>query len=171
MTAGDPQAARQSYLELVRLYPTCPEVPYVYLAFGEYYFAAVQPLEARQFYLKAAAFSDPGIVAFATYKIAWCDLNLGDATSALAGFAKVLRSPDGNNPDASARLRRAALADCTLAYAEAGDPRKAASFFRHMAGDEGMKVALRRLARVYLDRGDDERATIVCTTAGAEVCD
>ncbi|MEZ4453710.1 MAG: hypothetical protein R3B09_29920, partial [Nannocystaceae bacterium] len=161
MAAGDPMSAKQSYFDLIKTYPSCPEVPHAFLAFGDYYFAQAQLPEARQLYTKVTQFPGPALVAYATYKIAWCDLNEGNATAALDRFARVL-SLTAQDPKAHTSLRAAALRDSVVAYADTGDPRKAAAFYRKIAGEEGMGAALDRLAKTYLDRGERDQAKIVC---------
>ena len=156
---------------MVKNHPSCPEVAHVYVAFGEHYFAQGELDNARQFYRKAATFPDPAIVAYAVYKLAWCDINLGDAAQALANFVKVIEAADRGGPSEELqRLRDAALRDSALVYADAGDPRKAAAFYRKIAGEEGMKRALRHLAQIYADRGAREEASVVCEAGGPGTC-
>lgn len=162
MAGGDPSLGRRHYLELIKNHPTCPQVPYVYVAFGEHFFAEGRIPEARQFYQKAVLFADPALVAFATYKIAWCEMNETNWQAALESFVRVTSLKD---PQVQPSLREAAIRDSVLAYAEVGEPRKAAPFYRRIAGEAGWQAAIARLAATYVERGQRDRATIVCEAA------
>lgn len=164
MAGGDPSLGRKHYFELVKSYPACPQVPYVYLAFGEHFFAEGQIPEARQFYQKAAQFTDPALVAFATYKLAWCEMNETNSQAALESFVRVVSLADGD-PQVQPSLREAAIRDSVRAYAEIGEPRKAVPFYRRIAGEAGWQAAIARLAAIYVERGQRDRATIVCEAA------
>ena len=164
MADGDPSLGRKHYYELIKSYPTCPQVPHVYLAFGEHFFAAGRISEAKQFYQKAAQFTDPALVAFATYKLAWCEMNETNPQAALEGFVRVVSLAD-RDPRVQRTLRDAAVRDSVLAYAEVGEPRKGAPYYRRVAGEAEWQAALARLAATYVERGQRDRATIVCEAA------
>ncbi len=163
MAGGDPSLGRNYYHELIKNHPICPQVPYVYLAFGDFYFVEGRIPEAKQFYQKVAQFAEPAVVAFATYKMAWCALNETDARAALEHFVKVVSLAE-RNPQIQPALRDAAIRDSLFAYADVGEPRKAAAFYRRIAGDAA-QATLTKLAAIYTERGQRDRATIVCESA------
>ena len=160
MAAQQRDAARQQWLLVVRDFPTCPEVAHVFLGFGDDAFARGDMPTAKQFYEKAAQFTEPELRAYARYKQAWCELNLAEHAKALEGFVSVARSVQGDTSPRLARLRDVALKDSVFAFIEVGDPKKARDFYRHIAGT-GADDLLRRLATHYEDRGDAAAAAAV----------
>jgi tetratricopeptide (TPR) repeat protein len=175
MAAGQTELARGKWLQVMRDFPTCPEVPHAFLALGENFFAKGDMAGAKSFYEKVALLGDPELRAYARYKQAWCELNLGDAAAALEGFiAAAQQAGKGELPPRLARLRDVALRDSVIAYAQIGKPAKAAEFYRRMAGEAGAERLLARLAQLYREREDMEAAAIVCIgvascTSGNEV--
>ncbi|HWB73941.1 MAG TPA: tetratricopeptide repeat protein [Nannocystaceae bacterium] len=161
MAAERREQARQEWLVVIRDFPTCPEVPHVFLGFGDDAFARGDMTAAKQFYEKTAQFPEPELRAYAIYKQAWCELNLGQHDKALQSFVSVARSVQADVPPPRlARLRDVALRDSTVAFAEVGQPAKARDFYRHVAGASADDL-LRRLATHYEDRGDAAAAAAV----------
>jgi TolA-binding protein len=166
MHADDPASARKHWLSLLRDFPSCPQVPHAYLAFAEHFFARGELASAKQAYAKVAQFPDAELRSFATYKLGWCELNLGNATAALGHFVAVVRAAGRAPSPSQQRLRDAALRDSVIAYAAAGNPTKARDFYRNVAGRDA-DATLARLAQHYRDRGDAAAATAVCADADA----
>jgi tetratricopeptide (TPR) repeat protein len=168
MAAHRPADARARLLELIKKYPASPRVPDAYVLFGDYAFEANDPATAGQFYAKAGAFPGAAVASYARYKLAWVQLNQGDPTGALDGFAAVALASEP-------RLARAAADDAVTAYAQIGRADQAWPFFDRIAHDRAPALVA-RLGAAYLDLGKDEAATVALetaqlhTTAAADIC-
>lgn len=161
LAAKRPDQARQEWLVVIRDFPSCPEVPHVFLGFAEDAFARGDMIAAKQFYEEAAQFPEPELRAYARYKQGWCELDLGQHDKALDSFVSVARSVQGEVPPPRlARLRDMALRDSIVAFVEVGRPEKARDFYRHIAGASADDL-LRRLAALYEGRGDAAAAAAV----------
>ncbi|HUH01126.1 MAG TPA: tetratricopeptide repeat protein [Kofleriaceae bacterium] len=169
----DAAAGRKVMLELIKQFPTSPQVGHVYLHFGEHYFGLGDLANARQFYRKVIALDVADISDYARYKLAWTELNLGNGAEALSALVALLRTnPPG---DAAQRLRAEARKDLPRFYAQVGAADKARAFFARVV--HGHEIdALDRLADAYEDLGkylearviyDDLSATAV---ADARLC-
>lgn len=170
MRSDRPDVAREKWVQLIREFPSCPEVPHVYLGLAEHFFAKGELTSAKQTYEKAAQFTDPEVRAFALYKLAWCELGLRESQRALERFVQVVRSA-GKDPSPSiARLRDTAIRDSVIAFADVAQPKKAVAFYGALLGDAPVIPVIDALARTYRDRGDAAAAKVVCEAAGAGAC-
>ena len=143
--------ARILYVRLLRDYPRSAHVPDVYLAFAEYLFEHDQLAEAKAAYERVRKFPLARGFDFATYKLAWVNVNLGNPQEALAGFVQLARGKDS-------MIQRAAIKDCLIVYAAIGAGDKAYAFLEQLDRAHALELA-RALAERYADAGklDDAR--------------
>jgi tetratricopeptide (TPR) repeat protein len=156
--------ARVFYTRLLRDYPSSRYVPETFLAFAEHYFAAGDLEHAKQFYEQVRKFPKATSYHYATYKLAWLELNLARHAEALAMLVQVTRDAR------DARLARAAALDLPRFYADAGRPDLAAAFFERSLSPGGtpderrVRTAelVRKLAEIYFETGryDHVRAVL-----------
>lgn len=151
----DVAAGRKVMLELVKSFPSSPQVAAVYLHFAEHYFNAGDVARAEPFYRKVILLDRPETREYARYKLAWTEWNLGNGAEALAALVSVIGSDTSG--DAADRLRSEARKDLPRFYAQVGAAAKARAFFaRTVAGHE--VDALDRLAEAYEDVGKYEES-------------
>jgi TolA-binding protein len=164
---GNPDAGEKYYIQLLHQFPDSSYVTESRFALGEYYFENEQWQKALDNYAKVIESKRARLNSFALYKAAWCYYRLGRASAGLKALDRVIRlsrAGDANDSSVSGggkravnkvRLASEALKDYVPFYAEVGDPRRAASEFERISGDE--KTAnqmLERLAYIYADAGN-----------------
>jgi tetratricopeptide (TPR) repeat protein len=110
--------ARAVYDKLLKTYPNSKFVPEAHLAFADYYFASGQLADAEARYKMVLKFPKSSAYWYATYKLGWVRMNLGNTQDALAAFGKVIAA---TRTDAKqALLYEAARGDFATAYAKSG---------------------------------------------------
>jgi TolA-binding protein len=164
---GNPDAGERYYLQLLHQFPESGYVTESRFALGEYYFENEQWQKALDNYVKVIEAKRARLNAFALYKSSWCYYRLGRASAGLKSLERVVRLSRANEASDSSvsgggkravnrvRLASEALKDYVPFYAEAGDPRRAASEFLRVSGDEKQaNQMLERLAYLYSDSGN-----------------
>ncbi len=135
--------ARRFYLALIRNHPNSRFAPLAFVAFGDFFFEEESWPEARQFYDHSLRMNDldPGLHAYANYRLAWVMTRLNDANGALRFALDALddafRAPD--DPTA-ARVAQRVRAEAPAAYiaglgAMRLDAREALRVFARLAPD------------------------------------
>ena len=159
--SGDLGGARRAYLELIVTTPQSPLVPYAYLAFGDLFFDEAEhddPTKlppAQQAYQKVVSYPPPGNLAyaFAWHRLGIVASRLGDDAHALDAQRKALIAL-GQYPTlpVGPALAEASRGELVVAYARAGQPDRALTFFRATAPQDasGLLIAL---GREYVRRG------------------
>ena len=169
---GQPDAGERFYLELLHRFPNSSYVTESRFALGEYYFENEQWQKALDNYVKVIEAKRARLNAFALYKSAWCYYRLGRASAGLKSLERVVRLSRANETDSNVsggrravnkvRLASEALKDYVPFYAEVGDPRRAASEFERISGDEKQSnQMLERLAYIYGDSGNRQSANSI----------
>ncbi len=149
------------YWELIKNHPYSPFVPDAYLAIGEHYFNKNDIINARKAYNRTLKFKNSKAYSFALYKMAWCDYNLGEYRKALEKFKQVVelarREAQKTGGDKNKiQLRREALQDMTLAFAQIDALDSAEQYYLSQVGKKGALEYLRKLARIYEKQGKAE---------------
>ncbi len=110
--------ARAVYDKLLENYPSSTFVPEAHLAFADYYFDSGQLADAEARYKMVLEFPRSHAYWYATYKLGWIRLQLGNTQDALTAFGKVIA---GTRTDPKqALLYQAARGDFASAYAKGG---------------------------------------------------
>lgn len=163
---GDEARMKNTFLRLIREYPTSRLIPLAYVSFGDYYFDRRELEHAAQLYQKIEdGYPDSPAAAYVLYKHAWCDLlasrsGEGDRwADAIDHFARAvevsLAREDRETADARA-LRDAARLDLVEAYMHAGRAAKAQAFFEqvgrgHRDREDQVRDMLFALGVAYFD--------------------
>ncbi len=154
--AGKKDPAIKNYSKLIRQYPNSEYVPDSYLALGEHYFGANKLPKATKAYTKAyktgKQAKKPGTYRYALYKLAWCDYNAQTYEDALKKFKAVVKdsekAAEGTDGDAT-QLKREALNDMVLTYAQLDQVEPAHEYLAKHAGKERAYQLMNKLGAVY----------------------
>ncbi len=99
------------------------------------------------------AMGSPRVRSYATYKLAWCDFNLGDFEGAREKLARVVDGSAGGT--ATQRdLRTEALVDLTRVYVRLDQPQEALAYFRRNTSGAEQRKLITRLANALADAGE-----------------
>ncbi len=159
--SGKKSEGVKMYWELIKGYPTSRFVPDAYLAMGEHYFANNDVFNAKKAYERALKFKESKVYTFALYKLGWCDYNLGEYEKAIDKFKQVVELAQREAQKAGGdknkiQLRREALQDMILAFAQIDALDAAEEYYLSQVGKQGALEYLRKLARVYEKQGKAE---------------
>jgi tetratricopeptide (TPR) repeat protein len=138
------------YRKILALYSKSNFVCDANVELGNYYFDNNQLAPARH------AFEDgakcPKTATYATYKLAWCDYNFGDFQMAVKRFKDVIARADRETAD-KVRLKSEALRDLVLGFEKTGELDTAIDYFTKVAGRQGSKPYIVKLANAYYTQG------------------
>ena len=165
--SGQRQDGAAGFRELIRKYPRSRLVPESFLALGEQAFQANDVQGARFAYERAYQASGSRVATYALYKLAWCDINLGEHRKALEKLRRVLalaREP-GNAPAGEGRdrvqLTREALTDLARVYAHLDAPDEGFGTYQAELGKERSLPYLIKLGSALEAQGRNDSA-ILC---------
>lgn len=147
--------ARAIFEELASNYPRSVYLPQALLMLGELEFGENYFAEALVYYDAAASFPDSAAYPHALYKRAWCIYNLSaepeSRQEALQALYDAVVAAEAD--DSLTRLRRDALRDMVLFYADVFPANVAYEFFNELAPDMAFDL-IARLASIYGERAD-----------------
>lgn len=164
---GDPKAMRDALLGLVKDHPTSKFMPHAFLMLGDEFFDRGEFKSAVNFYEKALTYPNDEIGAYAQYKVAWCQVNLGIDSEALAGFIKAAERAQRVATDQGRALVRASVRDSVLPYARAGKLDRATVFYKKLTAGTAVTLeeALIKLAETMIDSGRRDEVAGVCKSS------
>ena len=154
------EAGYNYYTQLITSFPESKYLPDALVNVGEYYFQQDEFDTAIEFYKRVISFPDSKIYPFAIYKQAWCHYNMGEYEEAFKKFVEVIQyamEAEKEGTTGKIGLKAEAQKDIVLAYSQIGKEAKAIPFFKGIA-PEIYLVLSARLARLYLDQGEYEKA-------------
>jgi cellulose synthase operon protein C len=147
------------YLErVVSNYPRSRKYEEAVIFLGDYYFEKSRFREALAKYHILITRRDSALYHYASYKIAWCNLNLGSPIKALRDMKALIASLQGSRDTAKFNLREQALRDLVVFYGDAGSVDEAIQYFTEMLGKERALENLRLLADIYRSKAKDDDA-------------
>jgi tetratricopeptide (TPR) repeat protein len=156
--AGQKKKAIKNYSKLIRRYPKSEYVADSYLALGEHYFGDNKLDKATKAYTKAykegKRIKRPSTYRYAEYKLAWCDYNRQEFDNALKKFKNVVKGSErdaksGEGGEKATQLKREALNDMVLTYAQLDQVEPAYAYFKkHSDKTEAYRLT-RKLAQVF----------------------
>ncbi|HTS82868.1 MAG TPA: tetratricopeptide repeat protein [Myxococcaceae bacterium] len=150
---GRSEEAAGQYRALLRDFPRSRFAPDAWLELGNRAFDAGALAAAQDAYQHAGRIGSPRVRSYATYKLAWCDFNLGDFEGAREKLARVVDgSAGGTKP--LLELRTEALVDLTRVYVRLDRAEDGLAYFqRNTQGAERRKL-VGRLAKALAEAGD-----------------
>ena len=172
--AGNADAARKAYLELIQKAPKSDYVPNAYLAFGELFFQEAQGDPAKwelaiQAYREVVRYPAPAnkVHGYARYKLGYVFWNRGEHVEAMSELKKVVELADKYPTLPNAKgLAGAARRDLVPLYAASGAPEQAFRFFAQVSGDKSGETSrtialMGELGVAYLDTGRYREALVL----------
>ncbi|MCB0403703.1 MAG: tetratricopeptide repeat protein [Bdellovibrionales bacterium] len=142
-----------AYLErLVRSYPKSRKYDEAILVLADFYFDNQKFAPALAKYQTILRRKDSDLANYALYKIAWCQLNLGQSSQALANMQKVVEKLEGSQEKLKFNLRDQAINDLALFYADAGQVGEAFNYYKKVLGEEKAYEKLKLIAESVHNR-------------------
>lgn len=160
---GEVKKGAQFYEKLTKGYPNSQFVGEAHFALAEYYFENERWGQAYKEYSFVIKEKKHRLHTFALYKGAWCLFRLGKQQQAMNYLEFIIKSGKNETGDQLAgkktvnrnKLEGEALRDIVIFYAEAGDPARAANYFKGLVGTNSGPY-LEKLAYQYSDRGNKD---------------
>ncbi len=160
------------YDKLLKNYPNSPLVPETHLALGEHYFEKNIMSSALEQYKKAITYKDSEVYPYAIYKLGWAYFNAQyknpteyseNLKKTVAAFKLVVKLAQTQSEKFKnvVLLKDEAINDLIVVWAEAEDIVSAWTYFRSMGNEESFYTMLDRLARIYIDQGQNTKAITV----------
>ena len=150
---GRNEEAVAQYRLLLRDFPASRYAPDAWLELGNHAFDAGSLAAAQEAYQHASRVGSPRVRSYATYKLAWCDFNLGDFEGAREKLARVVDGSAGGT--ATQRdLRTEALVDLTRVYVRLGQAQEALAYFRRNTSGAEQRKLITRLGNALAEAGE-----------------
>ncbi|HSP17960.1 MAG TPA: tetratricopeptide repeat protein, partial [Myxococcaceae bacterium] len=151
---GRQEEAVAQYRALLRDFPGSRFAADAWLELGNHAFDAGNVAAAQDAYEHATRVGSPRVRSYATYKLAWCDFNLGEFEGARQKLSRVVDGSAGGGAQTHRDLRTEALADLTRVYVRLDQPQEALAYFlRNTSGAERRKLVT-RLGNGLADAGE-----------------
>lgn len=159
MSLGHEDEAVKYYKVLSERFPNSEYIGEANLSLGDYYFDKDRRSSAKKHYEKVVR-SRSNLKVLGLYKLAWAQYKMNEGRSALGNLLKVIRysSQSGARNKRQFALAQEAKRDLPIFYADAGDPKRALTYFTNVMPRKEAAKALEKLAYYYLDKGDQESA-------------
>lgn len=160
------------FKQLIKNHPNSPLIPDAHLAMGEFYFDRHQIAEAMTSYKEAMKYKNSRVYPYAVYKLGWAYYNAKaknkedsrtNMDKSLAAFKLVVQlSPKkGENDPHRVNLRKEAINDMVLVWAEIEDVDGAWAYFKKIGEDEAFYDLLEKLGRTYDENGQNAKAMAI----------
>jgi tetratricopeptide (TPR) repeat protein len=161
---GRGDEAVQQYRALLRDFPKSKYAPDAWLELGNHAFEKGKLAEAQDAYQHAARVGSARVRSYATYKLAWCDFNLGDFEGAREKLARVVDGSAGGSKTLK-DLRTEALVDLTRVYVRLDRADDGLAYFRRNTEGAERRKLVTRLANALADAGELQGALRVFKAA------
>jgi tetratricopeptide (TPR) repeat protein len=148
---GDEAVAQ--YRMLIRDFPKSRYAPDAWLEVGNHAFDKGNLAAAQDAYQHASRIGSARVRSYATYKLAWCDFNLGDFEAAREKLARVVDGSAGGTKTLL-DLRTEALVDLTRVYVRLDRPDDGLAYFQRTTQGTERRKLITRLASALVDAGD-----------------
>ena len=148
----DDEAVAQ-YRTLLRDFPSSKYAPDAWLELGNHAFDKGNLATAQDAYQHASRIGAARVRSYATYKLAWCDFNLGDFEGAREKLARVVDGSAGGTKTLQ-DLRTEALVDLTRVYVRLERPDDALAYFQRTTQGAERRKLVTRLANALTDAGE-----------------
>ncbi len=154
---GNTKKGESYYRQLLKRYPKSQYVPESRFALGEYYFDEEDWSKSEAYYKAVVGSKDPIMSSMARYKLSWAQFKGARYKSALSNLQKVIYKgrSSGSKKSRTAQIAKEAIKDMPMFYAEAGDYKKARSYFSKVVGTKSADGLTERLAYQMANKGDN----------------
>ncbi|HZW87857.1 MAG TPA: tetratricopeptide repeat protein, partial [Myxococcaceae bacterium] len=159
---GDEAVAQ--YRALIRDFPRSKYAPDAWLELGNHAFDKGNLAAAQDAYQHASRIGSARVRSYATYKLAWCDFNLGDFEGAREKLARVVDGSAGGTKTLL-DLRTEALVDLTRVYVRLERPDDGLAYFQRTTEGAEHRKLVTRLANALADAGELQGALKVYRAA------
>jgi TolA-binding protein/Tfp pilus assembly protein PilN len=163
---GDDNA--ESYFnQLIKSWPKSQFVPDAQLALGELYFDKNNMTKAMQSYKACMQFKDHPAYPYAVYKLGWVYFNSASVDpqqsedfykKSITAFKLVIKLASSPARKGNLDLRKEALKDLVLVWAETEDVDGAWKYFRTIGEEGAFYAMLERLGGIYAEQGKQSKA-------------
>ncbi|MEN9826483.1 MAG: hypothetical protein RI953_2228 [Pseudomonadota bacterium] len=167
LTEMKSDSASPYFQRLIDRFPKSNFIPDANLALGEFYFSRNKFNDAQTYYQKVLNFRSHRAYPYAVYKLGWTFFNIrGTDEETTKNLQKSLTAfkllekfiQESGSSKKLSLLRKDALRDMVLVYAELGDIDEAQKYFKSM-NETGLYVSLlERLAWLHTDGGRNREA-------------
>jgi len=170
---GERPKALKVYRELIQTFPDSQFAGDAWVQVGNHHFdVSKDVIEARKAYEAASRSKDPRIFTFATYRLAWCDFNIGEYRAGLKKLQHVVELVDGRS-DPGARhlvdLKTEALNDSVRFFVQLDAAKEGMTYYRKKAGRTRGPILFQRLAAGLAEAGFHDSAIGVYRTLTREL--
>jgi len=141
------------YRTLIRDFPKSKYAPDAWLELGNHAFDKGNLATAQDAYQHASRIGSARVRSYATYKLAWCDFNLGDFEAAREKLARVVDGSAGGSKTLL-DLRTEALVDLTRVYVRLEKPDEGLAYFQRTTQGAERRKLVTRLANALTDAGE-----------------
>ena len=149
---GKRDDAVKRYLQLIEEFPQSQFVPDTYVQLGNHYFDNNKLKEARGYYEKARASKVPKVYAYAVYKLAWCDYNVGAYDEGLARLHEVVDYA-GDRGEELGDLKTESLNDVIVFYVKLDKSKEGIAYFKAKAPEKRQERLISKMAAQLMDVG------------------
>lgn len=159
--------AEAYFTQLIKSWPKSALIPDAQLALGELYFEKHQMAKAMQSYKACMQYKDHPAYPYAIYKLGWAYYN-SDYTNpseaqdnfkkSITAFKLVVKLSDSAARKGNLNLRKEAIKDLVLVWAETEDVDGAWKYFRTIGEESAFYTMLERLGGIYAEQGKQPKA-------------
>jgi TolA-binding protein len=159
--------AESYYNQLIKAWPKSPLIPEAHLALAEFHFEKHNMPKAMAGYKAAMQFKEHPAYPYAVYKLGWAYYNSDFKDNAeqqenykksITAFKLVIKLADSRKGKGNLDLKKEAIRDLVLVWAETEDVDGAWKYFRTIGEEAAFYTMLERLGNIYADQGKNDKA-------------
>ena len=159
--------AESYFAQLVKSFPKSALIPDAQLARGEIFFEKHQMAKAMQAYKACMQYKEHPAYPYAVYKLGWAYYNSDFATpdeaqenfrKSITAFKLVVKLSESSARKGNLNLRKEAIKDLVLVWAETEDVDGAWRYFRTIGEESSFYTMLERLGGIYAEQGKQPKA-------------
>lgn len=155
MESGSPAKGARYLERVVSQYPRSKKFDEAVVYLGDTYFEKHKFTDAAKKYRILLSRKDASMHDYGTYKLAWCDLNMGKQRAGLNSMRGLVQRLAGASDKAKFNLREQALKDLVIFYGEVEDVDGAMRFFTETQGKEKAYENLKLIADILKSKARD----------------
>ena len=156
---GDPGAAVQTRLGLVRTYPDSAFTPDTYILLGEQFFDDNEAFKALRAYQRATQYPEHDKYSYALYMLAWSQYNVGDIDAGIDTLKRVVGLARTTGDPLA--LEQDAVRDLVMFFTDNNDVDGAVAFFIRIGRKDLIPAILERGAGLLADHGQYADAVLL----------